>query len=251
MIRILLADKHPVVRQGLMSAFVLAQDMEAVAEAESGEALVRHLNGATKFDLLLLDMDMADIGGIRLVERVKACRKSLPVLIFSAQSDLHTIIRVIRAGVAGYLSKDQQLESIVGAIRKVAGGGRYIDPRIAEEMAFAESTAAQPVPLASLSDRELEVFKLLISGLRINEIAAKLFISDKTASSHKKHLMEKMHVSSMVELMRYAVQLQLFEPHEGLDKADVGDIAACGRQLDLSSRAYGDKAGNDGEYASL
>lgn len=121
------------------------------------------------------------------------------------------VVRALKAGVFGYIAKDKYPAILLDAIRKVTHGGKYIDPIVAEQMVFEDLSDEHSIPHAHLSDRKLEVFRLLVAGKRVNEIADQLIISNKTVSSHKKRLMEKMHFSGMADLMRYAVQRRLFD----------------------------------------
>lgn len=211
MIRMLIADDHAVVRQGLKMIFALCPDIEVLAEAADGDGIIQHLRGTADFSLLLMDMNMPGVSGIGLIERIKTCRKTLPILVFSMQNDPHIVVRAIKSGASGYIAKDKDPAILLEAIRKVADGGKYIDPIVAEQMVFEGLSNEQSVPHAHLSDRELEVFRLLVVGKGVNEIADQLIISNKTVSSHKKRLMEKMHFSGMADLMRYAVQRRLFD----------------------------------------
>ncbi|MFA5824600.1 MAG: response regulator transcription factor [Gallionellaceae bacterium] len=211
MIRVLIADDHAVVRQGLKMIFALCPDIEVLAEAVDGDGIIQHLRGTTDFNLLLMDMNMPGVSGIGLIERIKMCRKTLPILVFSMQNDPHIVVRALKSGASGYIAKDKDPAILLEAIRKVADGGKYIDPVVAEQMVFEGLSNEQSVPHAHLSDRELEVFRLLVVGKGVNEIADQLIISNKTVSSHKKRLMEKMHFSGMADLMRYAVQRRLFD----------------------------------------
>lgn len=211
MIRVLIADDHAVVRQGLKMIFALCPDIEVLAEAVDGEETVQHLRGTAGFNLLLMDMNMPGVSGIGLIERIKMCDKTLPILVFSMQNDPHIVVRALKAGASGYIAKDKDPAILLDAIRKVASGGKYIDPIVAEQMVFEGLSEEHSIPHTHLSDRELEVFRLLVAGKGVNEIADQLIISNKTVSSHKKRLMEKMHFSGMADLMRYAVQRRLFD----------------------------------------
>lgn len=211
MIRMLIADDHAVVRQGLKMIFALCPDIEVLAEAVDGEEIIQHLRGTADFNLLLMDMNMPGVSGVGLIERIKMCDKKLPILVFSMQNDPHIVVRALKAGASGYIAKDKDPAILLDAIRKVASGGKYIDPIVAEQMVFEGLSEEHSIPHAHLSDRELEVFRLLVAGKGVNEIADQLIISNKTVSSHKKRLMEKMHFSGMADLMRYAVQRRLFD----------------------------------------
>ena len=211
MIRMLIADDHAVLRQGLKIIFELSPDIELAGEAVDGDGVLQHLRGTTNFDVLLMDMNMPGVSGISLIEHVKAYRKDLPILVFSMHNDQQLIVRTLKAGVAGFISKDKDPEILLDAIRKVAKGGKYIDPKFAEQMVLTGLLSEKSELHDKLSNRELEVFSLLVAGKRINEIADILVISNKTASSHKKNLMEKMHFTCMADLMRHSIQHKLFD----------------------------------------
>lgn len=210
MIRLMIADDHAVVRNGIKLMLALAPDMELVAEAVDG-AVVLHQVREGGINLLLLDMNMPGISGVDLIGRVKLCRPELPILIFTMHNDAQLAMRALKAGASGFICKDSEPETLMAAIRKVSAGGKYLDPAVAEQIALdATSTNLKP-PHTLLSDRELEIFHLLVAGKSSNEIAEKLCISNKTISTHKTHLMEKMNLHNVADLVRYAVQYGLVE----------------------------------------
>lgn len=210
MIRLLIADDHAIVREGLKKILALTRDIGVAAEAANGAEIIQRLRGAANVDLLLLDMVMPGVSGVDLIERIKAYRGDLPILVLSMHNEPQVAFRAIKAGAAGFISKDSEPEVMLEAIRKVAGGGKYMDAELAERLAFDAIQPQHRALHALLSDREFEVFRLLVAGKRVNEIADQLAISNKTVSTHKQHLMEKMKVGSVAELVRYAVQHNLF-----------------------------------------
>ncbi len=209
MIRLMLADDHAIVRGGLKQLLSLAPDVQVVAEAEDGAGVLEGLRQALP-DLLLLDLNMPGLSGADLIQRIKAHWPGLPVLVLSMHNEAHVAARVLKAGASGYVTKDSAIELLLGAIRRVAGGGRYIVPELAEKLAFDRSGAGDAAPHAALSERELEVFRLLVGGKSVNEIALELCISNKTVSTHKTRLLEKMKLAGTAELVRYAMQHGLF-----------------------------------------
>jgi DNA-binding NarL/FixJ family response regulator len=211
MIKLLIADDHAIVREGIHKILALSSDIRVIAEAVDGTSVMKILSGAKNFDLLLLDLSMPGVSGTSLITQIKAVCPNLPVLIFSMHNDAQVASRAIRAGASGYIAKDSDPEILLEAIRRVAGGGKYIDPALAEQLAFDALLPEQRAPHALLSVRELEVFRLLIAGKRVNEIADTLIISNKTVSTHKLNLMEKMKVNSTADLVRYAVGHNLFQ----------------------------------------
>ena len=208
MIRLLIADDHAIVRGGLKQLFALAPDMQVVAEAASGAEVLACLH-QQPVDLLLLDLNMPGISSVDLIAQVKAQQKDLPILMFSMHNEPLVAARMLKAGASGYVTKSCEPDILLAAVRKVAEKSNYIDPDIAQKMAL-EAISPAPRPLhARLSERELEVFHLLITGLGVNDIATQLDISRQTVSTHKARLLEKLNLASVAELTRYAMQHDL------------------------------------------
>lgn len=208
MIRLLIADDHAIVRTGLKQIFALVPDLDVVAEAENGSEAIECLRH-DPVDLLLMDLDMPGISGADLIARIKTQWPDLPILILSMHNEPNVAVRALRAGAAGYITKDSNLDVLLTAIRTVAAKGNYIASGLAEKMVFYEMPATQRAPHLLLTDRETEVFRLLVTGMSVNDIAAKIVISNKTVSTHKVRLMDKMNLTSMADLMRYAMQHDL------------------------------------------
>lgn len=204
MIRLVITEDHAIVRSGLKQLFALQPDIRVVGEAANGDELLA-LARNIEMDLLLLDMNMPGISGTSLISRVKALNKELPILILSMHNELQMAMRALKAGANGYITKGSEPEMLIAAIRKVAAGGRYIEPGLAEQMVFDINSPKQQLPHEVLSDREFEVFRLLAAGKSVNEIAGRLALSNKTVSTYKVRLMEKMQLSSNADLVRYAV----------------------------------------------
>ena len=211
MIKVLLADDHALVREGLKQLFALTTDIRVESEATNGAQVLEALR-QQKYDLVLLDMTMPGISGPDLIARIRAQEAPPPVLVLSMHNEPQIARRALAAGASGYLTKDNNPEVLLAAVRRVAGGGRYLDAMLAEAMAF-ENTAA-PVsrpPHETLSDRELQVFSLLARGVGVNEIAQELSISNKTVSTHKARLMEKLGLTTTADIVRYAMSYRLLE----------------------------------------
>lgn len=211
MIRVLLGEDHELVRKGLKQLFALVSDIEVVAEAPNG-ALLLDILRRESFDLILLDMTMPGISGPDLISRIRAHEGAPPILVLSMHNESQVARRALMAGAAGYLTKDNNPDVLLAAVRKVAAGGRYLDPHLAEAMAFETSMPAHRKPLhEQLSDREFQVFVYLAKGAGVNEIAAQLAISNKTVSTHKARLMEKMGLVSNADIVRYALSHKLID----------------------------------------
>ena len=204
MIRLLIADDHTIMREGLKQLFSLVPDIAVVAEAASGEEIIACLQ-TLEADLLLLDMNMPGLNGKELIAQLRAHSPRLPILVLSMYNEPQIARQALRAGAAGYLSKDRDPEMLFAAIREVAAGRRFLDPQIAQNMAFEMHGAADGPPLDRLTRREMQVFQFLAQGKGVGEIADRLQISNKTVSTHKANLMEKMGFASHVELFRYAL----------------------------------------------
>ncbi len=210
MIRVLIADDHAIVRAGFKQLFTLTPDLQVVAEAANGAEVLEQLRQCP-VDLLLLDLNMPGLGGADLLARVKAHHPELPVLVFSMHNEPQMAAGMLKAGANGYITKDCEPEDLLAAVHKVAHHGNYLDPGIAEGLAFDATSGVERPPHALLSQREHEVLRLLTTGLGVSEIAAQLSISDKTVSTHKARLLEKLNLTNMAELMRYAMQHGLLD----------------------------------------
>jgi DNA-binding NarL/FixJ family response regulator len=209
-IRLFIADDHALVRSGLQQILAIKSDFEVVGEAASGAEVLERV-GQLPCDLLLLDLNMPGISGADLIAQVKAHHSHLPILVLSMHNEVQTVTRMLEAGASGFITKNCEPEVLLAAIRTVAAHGNYIDPVIAAKMVF-DAPAASPRPLhLTLSERESEIFRLLIAGHSLIAIGAQLYISSKTVSTHKARLMEKLKVGSMADLMRYAMQHQLLD----------------------------------------
>ena len=202
MTRIVLADDHKIVRDGL-KRILASTDLEVVAEAGDGDELLK-LVRANNYDVAVVDMSMPGLSGLALIKRLKEEKPKLRVLVLSMHGESQYAARVLKAGAAGYLNKDSAAEQLVGAIRKVAGGGVHIG-----EAAAASLVAADKSPHETLSDREFEVLRLLVDGLGPTEIGERLHLSVKTVSTHKTRILEKLNLGSTAELVRYAIEHKL------------------------------------------
>jgi len=210
MIRLLLADDHQIVREGLKGILAVHADLRVVAEACNSDEVIARIRG-TELDVLVLDISMPGRTGLELIKLVHQERANLPILVLSMHNEQQYAVRALRAGAAGYLTKDSAGAELVTAIRKVAAGGRYITPAVAEQLALEVGPTPDVPPHQLLSDREFEVFQLLVSGASVTQIAGRLHLSVKTVSTHKARLMDKMHLTNQSELVRYAVDNHLID----------------------------------------
>jgi DNA-binding NarL/FixJ family response regulator len=202
MTRIVLADDHKIVRDGL-KRILAATDLEVAAEAADGDELLK-LVKAADYDVAVVDMSMPGLSGLALIKRLKSEKPKLRILVLSMHGESQYAARALKAGASGYLNKDSAAEQLVGAIRKLAAGGVHIG-----EAAAASLVAAEKSPHEALSDREFEVLRLLVDGLGPTEIGERLHLSVKTVSTHKTRILEKLNLGSTAELVRYALEHKL------------------------------------------
>ena len=212
MIRVVVADDHTIMREGLKRILHGAEDIEVIGEAVDGfETLALVRRGG--FDLLLMDLSMPGRSGVDLIPQIKDEAPKLPLLVLTMHEEEQYAVRAIRAGALGYLTKESAGTQLISAIRKVAIGRPYISMEVAEQLAIDAMPARQDMPHKSLSDREFEVFNLLVSGKSITEIAEMLHLSVKTVSTHKKRILQKMSSHSLAELVQYTVAHGLLAPY--------------------------------------
>lgn len=209
MIRLLIADDHAIVREGLKQFCAHSPDITVVALAASGDEVLDMLP-VHKIDLILLDMNMPGIKDVELISRIRVQCAALPILVFSMHNEPQVARRALVAGATGYVTKDSEPEILLAAIRKVAAGGRFIEPGLAEAMIFHSGDLTERAPHEILSEREFLILCQLIRGKSINEIALELAISNKTVSTHKIRLMQKLNIDNNAELMRFGLTHILF-----------------------------------------
>lgn len=204
--KILIVDDHEVVRAGVMR--VIERQGTAFGEASNGEQALEMVH-KQDWTLVVLDLSLGERSGLDLLKEFKRIRPSLPVLILTMHSEEQYARRALKAGAAGFLAKDSPREELVKAIDKVMEGGKYVSPGIAEKLILdLESDTERPLHHA-LSDRELEVMCLIASGKAVREIAKLLDLSDKTISTYRARLLEKMKMKTTAEIIRYAIRNQL------------------------------------------
>ena len=204
MTRVAIADDHALVRRGLAELLREMDDLDVVAEAESGDALVRAVRD-TAVDVVVMDMNMPGPTGLDLVKSLHAEFPDLPLLVLSAHPEDQYAVRVVRAGALGYLTKESAEADLVEAVRRVSQGKRFLTRALAEALLDALDADPDAMPHAALSDREYQVLRLLASGWTVGGIAADLALSVKTVSTYRARLLEKMGMSNNAELTRYAL----------------------------------------------
>jgi DNA-binding NarL/FixJ family response regulator len=208
--KVLIADDHPVVRRGLRQMLDAEKDLSVVAEAKDGHEVIEQ-SARIAWDVAVLDYNMPGKGGIELVKELRRRYPERPVLVLSMYPEDRYALRLLKAGAAGYLNKESASDELVGALRKVAGGGRYVSAALGEKLAQAMAGDGDEPAYDKLSDREYQIMWLIASGKTVGEIARQLFLSPNTVSTYRTRIFAKLGVKNNSELMRYAIRHQLVE----------------------------------------
>ncbi len=208
MIKVLVADDHAVVRRGLRQILAETPDIMVGGEAQTAEETLR-LAREQRWNVVVLDISLPGGNGIDLIAEIRRERPETRVLILTVHSEDQYAVRAIRAGAAGFLTKESAPENLIEAVRRVAAGGRYISESLAETLASMVAGDEKGEAHARLTDREFEVFKALASGKTVSEIARDLSLSVKTVSTHRTRILAKMSMKTNAELMRYAMRAGL------------------------------------------
>ena len=208
MLRVLIADDHTVVRRGLKQILLEGFPLAEVEEVADAEELVKKIIQST-WDLVISDLSMPGRSGLEALQQIKQIQPKLPVLILSIHPEEQYAIRVLRAGAAGYLSKDMAPDELVIAVQKVLMGKKYITDTIAEKLASVLDRDSSKAPHEILSDREFSVLKLLASGKSVSEIADSMFLSVTTVSTYRTRIMGKMNMKNNADLTLYAIENKL------------------------------------------
>ncbi len=209
MIKILIADNHPIVRLGIKEVLNTVPDFEVIGDVSTTSELFITLTKNIP-DVVILEMDIPEINGIASLRKIKKEYPDVKVLIYSGQSEDVYALSTIRAGAFGYLSKTSELEYIISAVKKVSQGKMFITNELAQRLAFDEGTQKQRRFFRKLSTREVEVLKLLASGKRNKDVAEGLNLNEKTVSTYKSRLMKKLNVDNLVDLLQQAKALELY-----------------------------------------
>jgi len=204
MTRVLLADDHAIIRDGVKQILADTDDLVVVGEAANGAAVLKMV-AEQQFDVVVLDISMPGKNGLELLKLIRHDRPRLPILIFSMHQEEQYALRALHAGASGYLTKESDGEVLIAAIRKVAGGGVHVSDKVAEMLARERMPTSDDLPHARLSDREFQIFEKIIAGARLTDIAAELNLSIKTVSTHKSRILQKMNMTSDTDLVRYAI----------------------------------------------
>ena len=215
MIKVLLADDHTLVRDGLRHILQSASGFEVAGEACDGGTTIALIR-ATQAHVLVLDLSMPGRNGVDLIKQIKDEQPALRILVLTMHAEQQYAVRAFKAGASGYMTKESASAELVGAVTKVASGGVYVSLAMAERFAQHLNEPAEALPHHRLSDREYDVFRRIVSGQSITEIAHELCVSVKTISTHKTRILEKMQMPNENGLVRYAIRHKLID-----DGADI------------------------------
>ena len=207
---VLVADDHAIIRDGLRKILEDTEDLVVAGEAGNGNAALDKVR-ERDWSLVVLDLSMPGRSGIELIKLMKAERPKLPILIFSMHPEEQYAVRAIRAGASGYLSKEENSDLFLPAIRRVVGGGMFISPKVAELLAADVSPGSHTHLHSTLSNREYEVLIRIVKGISLTDIADEFSLSIKTISTHKTHILTKLGLGSQADLVRYAIEHKLLD----------------------------------------
>jgi two-component system invasion response regulator UvrY len=209
-LRILLCDDHPILREGLKNILLQQSDIKNVEEAGTGAEMLEKI-GTSRFDVIILDITLPDMNGLDMLKDLQARGNRAGVLVLSMHPEEQYATRALRAGAAGYLQKESAPAELVSAVRKIARGGKYVTASLAEKLASELQGPSDKEPHELLSDREYQVLCLLASGRGIKEIAQELGLSAPTIATYRSRVLTKLGLSSTVDLVRYALAHKLVE----------------------------------------
>ncbi len=208
--RIIIADDHEIVRAGLKQIIMNDPDLSVEGEAGDGQELLEKLR-KRKYDVVLLDMKMPGRSGLEILKQLRIEHPSLPVLVLSMHSEEQYAVRTIKAGASGYITKETAPDRLIGAIKRVCDGGKYISPTLAERLADSIVDTRNKPAHEYLTDREFQVMCMIASGKTITDIARELFLSVKTISTYRQRILEKMNMKNNAELTHYVISSNLLE----------------------------------------
>lgn len=210
MIKILIADDHAIVREGLKQILSESPDLVVVAEASTGQEVLEKI-GKNDLDLVVLDIAMPGRGGLDILKEIKSQRPKLSVLMLSMYPEEQYAVRVLKSGASGYLTKESAPDELVKAIRQISQGKKYISPSLAEKLAIDLEISPDRPAHETLSDREYQVMCMIASGKTLREIADRLSLSIKTISTYRSRILEKTNMKTNAELTHYAIKNKLVD----------------------------------------
>jgi DNA-binding NarL/FixJ family response regulator len=208
MIRLLIADDHPLVLEGLRNVIGRAKDMVVAAEASSGQEVLDMVRKG-KYDVLVLDFNMPRMDGLDILRELHREYPGLPILILSQYPEDQLAVRMLKAGAAGYMTKESTGKDLLDAVRLIHSGGKYISKALAQQLVSLLEEEENHENSPGLSTREFQVFQFIVNGKSVEDIGKLLSISEKTVRTYRRRVMQKVHVANDVELTLYAVNNHL------------------------------------------
>jgi two-component system invasion response regulator UvrY len=209
-IKVFIADDHDVVRQGIKTIISDTSELCVIGEAENGEDALEKIRDLN-VDVLIMDYDMPKKNGLDTLIELKTFSPKLPVIILSVFPEDHYGIRFLKAGASGYLGKSNVTQQLVEAIRRVANGGKYISPTLADRLVSGLNKDSEKLPHENLTDREFQVFHLIAAGKRLKAIAEELHLSVNTVSTYRSRILEKMEMENNADMIHYAIKNDLIQ----------------------------------------
>ncbi len=210
MTKILIADDHPLFRRGLKDILQTQPDIELVGEADTGHKALE-MARKQRWDVLVLDITMPGLSGIEILNVLRKEQPKLPILILTAHPENQYAVRVLRAGAAGYMTKETAPHELIRGLRKILKGAKYVSETLAEKLASDLGAQNQKKPHDLLSDREYEIMRLIASGKPLGKIAGELALSPRTVSTYRSRALEKMKMKTNTDLIRYAMENKLID----------------------------------------
>lgn len=211
MLRVLIADDHPVVRQGVKQILTEELQLKQFGEARNAREVLENIS-RSKWDILILDINLPDMNGLEILRQLKKAHPGLPVLVLTVFDEDQIAIRVLKAGASGFVTKETMPNELIEAVKKIHSGGKYVSPSLAEKLVFNIYTEDEKPPHHKLSNREYQVICLIAAGKSVKQIAEELYLSIQTIRTYRTRILEKMDMSTDAELIHYAIQHGLIPP---------------------------------------
>jgi len=211
MLRILIADDHPVVRQGVKQILAEELELQQFGEARNAKEVLENVS-RKKWDLLILDINLPDMNGLEILRQLKKVHPDLPVLVLTVFDEDQIAIRVLKAGASGFVTKETMPNELIAAVKKIHSGGRYVSPSLAEKLVFNIYSEDEKPVHHRLSNREYQVICLIAAGKSVKQIAEELYLSIQTIRTYRTRILEKMEMGTDAELIHYSIQHGLIHP---------------------------------------
>ncbi len=211
MLKVLIADDHPVVRQGVKQILAEELQLKQFGEARNAREVLENVS-KKQWDILILDINLPDMNGLEILRQLKKVHPDLPVLVLTVFDEDQIAIRVLKAGAAGFVTKETMPNELISAVKKIHSGGKYVSPSLAEKLVFNIYAEDEKPVHHKLSNREYQVICLIAAGKSVKQIAEELYLSIQTIRTYRTRILEKMEMNTDAELIHYAIQHGLIHP---------------------------------------